>query len=265
MAKKVKGRDIELWEQWKQEHEQTGALNNQYWEPLVKQVAVPAARSFVSKFKGKTDVPESTIYSHALRKAQEGIVGWDPDHSSGASLYTFVHRAADNNSSRFIQSAQNPAERVPEHRGGQRRTEYMSAKERYEGEYNHVPTSEDLAKYIVGNDDYPALNKLINKKNAVDYMDRFEQDVIKGAPGTAEVLSSAVSNHIPQDDLAVGRVRYKLSGGTKKDQEMLSVMELKLQGVSGGEISRRLGISASKVSNLSNAVVRMIQEEQRRR
>lgn len=262
----TKKRDEELYYKWKAEVERTGEHANEHWEPLVQSVAVPAARAFVAKFGGKVDIPKQTIHTHALRNAMQGILQWDPSHEKGANLFSFVQRTTNQGSGRFVQTSQNPGNRVPEHRGYSARSEFEAAKERFEGEHNYVPSQKELGDYILGNrEDYPQLGKLMNKGNAVDYVHRFENDITQGAPGTAEVLVHGVSKQIDPNDSALMEVKYKLRTGLQKDEEALKVLEMKMEGVSGNEIAKRLGISASKVSIISNRVIGMIQQEQGRR
>lgn len=243
-----KDRDTDLWVQWHEEKQRTGLDNNQYWKPLFQQMA-PAAHTFVRKYAGKTEIPEAVLETKAKEGVIHGIREWDPNHKSGAALFSFVTTSVNNRTRRFVQERQGPV-RIPEHRGWGKITEFNSALEEYEAVHGYEPNDDQLAGYL----NWPKA-----------HVEKMRRDLQNSAPGVGSAIRENVTIAIPKEDLAITELKFQLRTGRPADEQKLKALELFLDGKNGQEVARQLGIGESKVSQLRRELTNRLGRELGRR
>jgi DNA-directed RNA polymerase specialized sigma subunit len=247
-ASKRREQDELVWRKWDQTRRETGVENNEHFSDLYKRMA-PAAHKFVRTYAGKTEIPEPVLEVKAKEGMLEGIRTWNPSHSSGAALFSFVTTTINNRTRRFVQERQGPV-RIPEHRGWSKITEFNSAIEEFEAERNHEPSDQELAQYM----NWP-----------LAHVQRMRRDLLNSAPGIGKSIQENVSIQIPKEDMALSELRYQLQGGTPGDQQKLRALELFQQGMNGQQVAMQLGIGESKVSQIRRELVKRLGRELGRR
>lgn len=259
-----KQRDLEAWELWKREWDDTGDEANQHWPDLFKRMK-GAVDMKLRDYGGKVDVPEAVIKNLAFQGVVDGVKTYDPTHSSGSALFTHVVNKVNEHVRRPVQQAQNAGHRTPEHRGYGARREFHSAVEEFEAINSYQPNDQELAGFVKQEKNrFSSLYKQI-KRNPEASIARFRNDVVQSAPGVSAAIGEAVSVNVGKEDYALQQVRYQLSTGLPQDEQLLKVMNMSNSGKTGKQISKALGITEPQVSVLKRKVVGMLDKEMSRR
>lgn len=239
-----KENDLKLWEAWRSKTKETGDGQNEHLAPLLSSVG-RASTDFVRRYGGKTDIPEAVLHNRAMDGVLKAITTYNPSHSKGAALYSYVVTEVANHCRRFINERQGPGHRIPEHRAWGKITEYKSALEEYELKHGHEPSDAQLAEFM---------------RKPESYIRSMRIDQRQSAPGLGSLIEDNVTMTIPKESRAVERVKFLLHG-TPDGELAIQVLELFLNNKNGQTIARTLGINSSKVSSLRTKVVRMLKEE----
>lgn len=225
--KKLQQRELQLWQDWK-----AGGMKPQQVRPLIQSFQ-PLINSVANRWAPRIrDLPPAAIRAEFTNHFMKALETYDPDR--GAALGTHV-RSHLRKAQRFVTTYQNPG-RIPETRVYQIRR-FQDAEQRLEEQFGRPPTALEIADEM---------------KQSPRQVELLQKEIRRSLPTSQ--FQADPSTHIPSDVRQNLRLlQYELNNEERQVYEYI-------YGVGGkpalgpGEISKRLGMSAPKVSRLKKSI-----------
>lgn len=225
--KKRQSKELEMWQQWK-----TGGMQQEHLRPLIRSFK-PLINHRANVWAGKVrDVPPAAIRAEFTNQFVSALRTYDPNR--GAGLGTHISHQLKK-AQRFVTTYQNPG-RIPENRIYKIR-ELQDAEQHLDDKLGRPPTQIELADHMKWSPrDVDVLQREVRKARPTG---QFESDPSTFVPSKQKEILRLLPYELTNEERAVFEHLYGVGGKPR---------------LGPGQIARKLGMSAPKVSRLKRAI-----------
>lgn len=231
----TKKNELELWKQWKDSDH-----NPKHLDPLLSSLK-PFLESYAKKFKNRVEVPTAAIDFEHKKLTVQALKTFDP--GKGVKLQSWIGTNLQK-AGRFISQRQNIA-RIPENLSRHIGT-YHAVKADLTDRLGHEPDDLTLAEEV----------RKVDPRVGLKEIKRLNKEIRKGLiESSADGLDAA--SHVTHEDRhreVINLIWHQLD----KEERLVHQYTFGLNGhpeLKTGQIAKKLGWDASKVSKLKTRIV----------
>lgn len=223
-----KKRELEMWQKWKD-----GGMKKAHLQPLLQSLK-PLISQHSNVYAGRVrDIPPAAIRAEFTNQAVQALQTYDPTR---AALGTHIGHQLKK-ARRFITTYQNPA-RIPETRVYKIR-ELQDAEQRLDEEFGRPPTQLEVADHLKWSP--RQVGMLQQEVRKARPFSQFETDPHTFTPSRHTEIVRLLPYDLTPDERQVFEYIYGIGGKPRLEP---------------GQIAKKLGMSAPKVSRLKSAVAK---------
>ncbi len=232
--KDLRQRDFQLWDDWKKSGEDPNKLR-----PLLHGLR-GTIRSQANRWAGRVDIPPAAVHAEFNKQALNALRTYDPN--KGAAVASWVTTNLQK-AQRWVTANQNPA-RILEGRVYKTGL-YDTAMATLDDQLGREPTTQELSEYLKWSE--PEVARMQAEKRRALTTGGFESgyDPTTIMPSRESEILNMIRTELNPEELLV--YEYKTGYGGKPQ-------------LKSSEIARKLGVSPSKVTRITQAIGRKMEK-----
>ena len=232
----LRQRDFQLWDDWKSSGEDPDKLR-----PLLQNLR-GAIRSRANRWAGHVDIPPAAVHAEFNKQALHALRTYDPNKGAAVSSWVTTNLKK---AQRWITANQNPA-RILEGRVYKTGL-YDNAIATLDDQLGREPTTQELSEHLKWSE--PEVSRMQAEKRRTLTTGAFDPgyDPTTIMPSREVEILNMIRTELTPEELLV--YEYKTGYGGKPQ-------------LKSGEIARKLGVSPSKVTRITQAIGRKMEKYQ---